>query len=49
MAVPLTCPVNVLVTGLVNPRGIAVDDTYVYVAVHGSGTASDGKILRITR
>jgi hypothetical protein len=46
---PYKNPPVMLATGLVNPRGVAFDGTYLYVADKGTGnmTSPDGRILRI--
>ena len=36
-------------SGYVSPFGIAVDSSYVYVAVGGAPTVSEGSIVRLPR
>jgi hypothetical protein len=49
VAFPFSQAPTILAKGLSNPRGVAVDSGWVYVAVQGSGTAADGSIIKIAR
>jgi hypothetical protein len=46
---PYGHPPNVIVTGLVSPRGVAFDGTHVYVAEKGTSNPAspDGRILMV--
>jgi hypothetical protein len=49
LSFPFTQPAIPIATGLVDPRGVAFDGNFVYVADRGTGNASspDGRILKI--